>query len=482
MKWISGSLALAAASLVVLPSCKKKQSERVASDLVEAGYRLTPEDWFRASCQNDVAVMKKFISAGFSPQLLNGEGDSALHEAAAGGAMAAADFLLDRKVPVDLRGASEHTPLMSAVLADQPQMVAWLLRQGADANLRDKEGFKPLMLAAREGKARCVGELASYNREDLDAALLLAAMEGRADVIDALTNHGASVYTRMEDGRTPLMLAAQNDHADAVKLLLEIGSSRFTIDGEGRTAAEIATAAGHPDIATLVSRDPEPTELALESPAEIAKAMDAWVDREAAPAATGAGHSPAAPIQGEILSSRVTDHDPAGSNKASASLSFAMPPLIMRHYREKEIPMSIITVKGDTATLRVAGRSPRDVKVKVGDVVAGSDLVVVRVQRRMEDSKVNPGRQNEISVVEVKDRSNGVTREWIAGFPSEAHDPMALVEDAATGKRYTASPGQKFSAADGAEYLVSEVRPNQLVIREVATGVVRTIPLRGPRG
>ena len=112
-------------------------------------------------------------------------------------------------------------------------MVRWLLRQGADPRLKDKEGFTPLMLAVREGKSGSVGELASYNREDLDPALLLAALVGRADVIDALTNFGASVYARMEDGRTPLMIAAENGHVDAVKLLLDIGASRFTTDPEG---------------------------------------------------------------------------------------------------------------------------------------------------------------------------------------------------------------------------------------------------------
>ncbi len=177
------------------------------------------------------------------------------------------------------------------------------------------------------------------------------------------------------------------------------------------------------------------------------------------------------PISGETLSSPV-----------ASGASFSMPPLVMRHFREKDVPVSVKSVQGDTATVRVAGAVAREVKVRTGDAIAGSSLVVVRVRRRMEESKVNPDRTSEISVVEVRDGSTGETREWISGVSAKAHDPVALVEDSATGRRYLASPGQRFKGADGREFVISDVRPNQIVIQEVATGSVQTIPLRGPRG
>ncbi len=465
-----------AVSLAFLPGCKRR-GESVKSDLGEAGYKMTTEDWFRASRSNDVTALKKFSSGGFAADTRNADGDSALHAAAAAGAQGAADYLLNRGLAVDLRGAADRTPLMEAVMADQTAIVRWLLRQGADPNLKDKEGFRPLMLAVREGKPGAVTELAAYDREDLDPALLLAALVGRADVIDALTNFGASVYARMEDGRTPLMIAAENGHTEAVKLLLDIGASRFTTDPDGRTAADIATAAGHPEIAALIARDPLPADLALDSPAEIAGSMDALVDRAVAKSSGAAPElAVSIPIDGETLSNPVTSQAPPGDE------SFPMPPLVMRHYREKEVPVHVRAVQGETATVSIAGVAPREVKLRPGDLIPGSKLVVVRVRRRMEDSKVNLGRPSEISVVEVRDSSSGKTREWISGVPSNAHDPVALVEDAATGKRYIASPGQRFTGADGAEYLISEVRPNQMVIKDVASGGVRTIPLRGPRG
>jgi Ankyrin repeats (3 copies) len=484
MKKTLGSAAGAAALVLVLalvPSCRKG-NDTVSSDLEEAGYQLTAEDWFRASRGNDVAVLKKFVSAKFPIDTRDAGGDSALHAAAAGGAQASADFLLTQGLSMEMRGAMDRTPLMVAVLADQTPLVRWLLRQGADPRQKDKEGFRALMLAVREGKSGSVAELAAYTREDLDPALLLASLVGRADVIDALTNFGASVYAQMEDGRSALMIAAENGHVEAVSLLLDIGASRFTADPEGRTAADLATAAGHPEIAALILRDPRPEELTLDSPAKVAEAMETFVD-EAVAKANGATRpdevatrsatqrSVSKPISGEMLSGPVSD----GS-------SFPMPPLVMRHFREKEVPLLVKKVQGDVATLTLAGAAEREVQVRAGDKIPGSSMVVVRVRVRQEESKVNPGGSAEISVVEVRDQSTGVTREWISGVPSKAHDPVALVEDAATGKRYLASPGQRFAGADGREYLISDVRPNQMVILETASGEVRTIPLRGPRG
>lgn len=501
MRGISRSvvLAVAAACCAVPTSSCRKRSDTVKADLNEAGYTLTAEDWFRASRGNDVEALKKFVAGGFSTDTRDGGGDSALHVAAAAGAIDAANYLLNRGMSVDLTGASERTPLMSAVVANQAEMVRWLLRQGADPRLKDADGYRPLMLAVREGSPSSVIELAPYDREDLDPALLLAALVGQEKVIDVLTNYGASVYARMDDGRTPLMIAAQNGHKESVKLLLEIGSSRYTKDPEGRTAAEIATDSGFPEISAMIVRDPLPGDLALESPEEIAEEMDAYVDAAAGPeladrddgsgGGSGQARARSVVIEGKVLSRPVawsggetTALSESVNRSSEAKDSFPMPPLVMRAYREREVPVSVETVKGDSATLRIEGSSPRVVTLRAGDKVPGSSLVIVRVQRRMEDSKLNPGGQTEISVVALRDESSGASREWIAGVPSQSHDPVALVEDAATGARYIASPSQRFAAEDGSEFLVTAVRSNQMVIEDVATGEVRTIPLRGPRG
>lgn len=532
--WRIGMTAILVVSAPV--ACRKPGDAR-KSDLEEAGYQLTQADWFRAARGNDVSALRKFVAAGFSVETPDPQGDSALHAAAAAGAEAAADFLLDRGLAVDRKGSSGRTPLMAAVMGDQTPMVRWLVRQGADPRAKDQDGFIPLMLAVKDGRAGAVSELAALHDGNLDSAILLAALSGQTEVIDTLTNYGASVYARMEDGRTPLMIAAENGHAESVKLLLDIGASRFSTDNEGRSAADLAIAEGHPEIAELILREPKAEELALESPQQVAEAMEAFVEaakpeqtpppepaNAAAQITAGAAAQEAAqgtvqaserrptlpqPIDGAVLSEAresgpaenpVPGHPERSSGTSSGAGSatagsptpgaatagsaepFRMPPLVMRHYRQREMPIRVRTVEGESATLEILGSRPRDVRVKPGETIPSTGLVVIRVQRRMEDSKLNLGRPMEVSVVEVRDPRTGTTREWISGVPSGAHDPVALVEDAATGKHYLASPGRRFKSADGGEFIVTDVRPSQIVIEDAATGAVRTLPLRGPRG
>ncbi|MBC8128290.1 MAG: ankyrin repeat domain-containing protein [Gloeobacteraceae cyanobacterium ES-bin-144] len=488
------------------------------SDLNEAGYQLTSADWFKATRNNEVSALKKFVASGFDVLTKNETGDSALHTAASHGAKDAANFLLSKGIPVDVRGAAGRTPLMSAVDTNQTAMVRWLIRQEADVHAKDNEGFSPLMLAVREGNAGPVEELATYSREDLDSALLLAALLGKTEVIDALTNFGASVYARMEDGRTPLIVAAENGHTESVKLLLDIGAGRFSTDTNGRTAADAATTAGHPEIAALINNETTTAELTLESPAEITKSMDAMVDAASADSpthefadndtertASASPNSNSKPnrqpsisqsIQGATLSSAITaaaSQNPEsqrtqpvqqGNAKSETANNpvFAAPPLVMRFYREREMPIQVTTIVGDAVTLTINGKIKHDVNVRPGETIPGSRLIVLRAQRRMKDSKLNLGIPMEVSVVEVRDTATGATREWISGVPTTAHDPVAIVEDAATGKRYLARPGEKFKSADGTEFIISDVRPNQIVIENASSGAVQTLPLRGPRG
>jgi len=522
-------------------ACRKK-SETAAKQIREAGYAMTAEGWFEAIRKDDVPVMKKMVSGGFDEKTADTEGNSGLHVAAEVANVKAAEYLLNRGFSVDVENSEGRTPLMSATLADRPEMVRWLLRQGANPKLKDRDGFMALMLAVTNNRSEVVEELATYHGEDLDSAVLLASLVGHPKVIDTLTNYGASVYARMEDGRTPLMLAAENGHHEAVAILMDIGASRFATTESGDTAQSFAVSNGHGEIAEMIEKGFGGQELALESEEEIADAMDEYLEEflpeetqasgaETALAANeqtpenAAGGALLGAAVGTIAGDSVTGEDGNQSDPDTGAISsnttenggatasavtsvknlegarVSAPatirneettetagtetdelPLVMRRYQQRELPVEFKKVSGTAASLRLAGAGPMEIQVEEGDPIPNSRLMVVKVTTRMETGKLNDSQPVEVGVVVVEDQDSGQRREWITGRPASSHDPVALVEDAITGQRYVAKQGQKFSSEDGREFVVSDVRPNQLVIEDTTTGEVRTLRLRGPKG
>jgi ankyrin repeat protein len=496
---------------VMLTACggRKKLS---SNNLADAGYQLTANDWFRAAADDNPAALEMFIKGGFQINAKTAEGNGALHIAAEAGALKSAKFLLDHQFALDEPGSGGRTPLMESIRAGRFEMMRWLLKQGADPLAKDTEGYKPLMFAVKEGRADAIGDLAIHDREDLDAALLAAALLGQPKVIDELTKYGGSIYARMDDGRTALMVAAENGHAEAVSLLVDIGSNRFTTDPDGHTAADLAAAAGHPDIVKLLSADPSLAELGLQSDEQIGTEMAAAAETAGKNLdsstvrplrSVGGGGAPAVPqetlasrsappaLEGQSLgqdpdTGEVTAESiPSGNAKGTpATVAASVNPigLVMRSYRQRELPIAITHVEAESAHMQLRGTTTREVSVAQGQTIPGSRLKIVALRRKMHSGKENFGRPTEVSVVELEDSATGVHRELIAGVPASAHDPVALVEDQSTGRRFIASPGQHFTAKDGTHYTISDIRPNQIVVENTATGLTQTLPLRGPRG
>lgn len=496
---------------VFLVSCRKAE-DHVEEELVEAGYDLTAEDWMRACAEGDVLVVRRFLDAGFDFSTRNDEGDTGAHAAAVMGREDVLELLLARGMDVDVRSESERTPLMAAVLADQPDTARWLIRQGADAKLRDGDGFSPLMLAVREGRASAVDELAGHSRDELDDALLLAALVGQAVVIDSLTSFGASVFARMNDGRTALMLAAENGHLEAAEMLVELGSSRFSTSDDGRTAMDYASDAGHPDVQMIIERSSREVVMRLDAEGDLIQNMTAYVDLVAGGATTREDgstprvtHEPTVLLADAVVSAAAVPAATAGRPPASSEGSSpspegrppsplekptaspdeaapAEPGLVMRHYQQRELPMRIMEVEDAAAIFEISSEEIREVRVERGAVIPQTTVEVVRVGTRIERGKVNEGEPVEVAYVEVRDRRGGSKRTWLSGEPASTHDPAALVEDAVSGRRYLAMPGQRFTSEDGRAFVVSDVRPNQIVITEAATGTAHTLLLRGPKG
>lgn len=235
--------------------------------------------------------------AGFTCSL----GCSALDYAAQGGHEEVVAYLLRKGAPANTRDKHGITPLMNACRqghvgtvrmlvkhtkkqglgkADyfgrtalhvatengHEKVVAYLLRKGAKANSRDKNGGTPLMAACKGGHLAVARLLVYYlrayyrlsgwlgqglemNCHDGSTALHYAAERGHVKMVAMLLEEGAQANSMDRYGRTPLMMACQGCHVGVARLLLEQGGEGLEVrDDEESTALHHAAEGGHEQI------------------------------------------------------------------------------------------------------------------------------------------------------------------------------------------------------------------------------------------
>jgi ankyrin repeat protein len=225
-------LAVAVAALLVAPAALAQSADTSASAL----------HW--AAHANDVGAVKRLLSEGADPNLANRFGVTPLHEAA---------------------------------IARNAQMLELLLDAGGDANATFGEGETVLMTAARAGDLQSVRALLAHGALP-DAtenwhgqtALMWAAIENHADVVELLLDAGAEVdrastkhdwvkisysegnvpKTRDLGGLTALQFAARQGSVQAVEKLLDAGADASLVEPQYQlTPLQLAIVNGHYSLA-----------------------------------------------------------------------------------------------------------------------------------------------------------------------------------------------------------------------------------------
>ncbi|KAA3681374.1 ankyrin repeat domain-containing protein 17 [Paragonimus westermani] len=191
--------------------------------------------------------------------------ETALTLACHGGYTELVRLLLERGADREHRDKKSHTPLHTAVYANQRAVVAVLLDYGAEIESQvDRTKDTALSIACCHGMLEIVEELLNRgaNKEHRNISdytpLSLAASSGHVEVIQLLLRHGAEINSRTGSklGISPLMLASMNGHTNAVRLLLEHGSDiNAHIETNRNTALTLACFQGrHAVVSLLVER------------------------------------------------------------------------------------------------------------------------------------------------------------------------------------------------------------------------------------
>jgi len=154
------------------------------------------------------------------------DGKTPLHVAAQKGKIVIVRMLLDSGAAIDATDQDGHTPLYWAVMAGRTQVAELLVKRGAR--------FDPTALlravvernvADRDVIAFLVKQGADINSKDAagDTPLLAATQRGERVLAKLLIAQGADVNARDAQGRTPLARAIRNGNAELQRLLHENG-------------------------------------------------------------------------------------------------------------------------------------------------------------------------------------------------------------------------------------------------------------------
>jgi len=126
---------------------------------------------------------------------------------------------------------SEQTPLMIACREGYPDIVDFLILNGANVNLARRDGTTPLITVA---------ENSIMDKDD------------QLTIVEKLIESNANVNVQEEYGKTPLILATESNSPKIVSKLLLSGADIGLKDKEGDTALDIAVSNEMKDIEKII--------------------------------------------------------------------------------------------------------------------------------------------------------------------------------------------------------------------------------------
>jgi ankyrin repeat protein len=268
---------------------------------------MTPLHYAVCYCRKETAEF--LISSGADVNAKDNRGSTPLHWVGAGGredAKEVVSLLLSRGAGINDRNNEGRTPLHRAALTGDPNLVGFLIANGADVDAKDIYGFnvldKPrwrglkevaevlikhgaidtsrlpeseISIAVRAGDIRKVESILATKPEELyskdyngNTLLHEASIEGDKEMVAFLLAKGAEVDAKADNGETPLHWAAGRRHAESwfnswgqdwahtevIKLLISNGANVNAKSNWGRTPLDAAVTNGNRKAAKILRK------------------------------------------------------------------------------------------------------------------------------------------------------------------------------------------------------------------------------------
>ena len=179
---------------------------------------------------------------------------------------------LDEGLDPEFQTSQLGSGLMIAAWHGNIEMMTLFIERGANPRRANRNGEQPLQLAAWNGHMEAVKWLiehgAALNREgNYWGALHYAIFNGHTELARFLVARGAEVNARSPNGSTPLMMAAREGREDLIKHLLESGADPRLKNDWGDNALALAMRYDHYRIGKMIS-SPEEFAIAVKAPKE----------------------------------------------------------------------------------------------------------------------------------------------------------------------------------------------------------------------
>lgn len=194
------------------------------------------EQWVKGNSDTVSSLLAEISSPAARREMLS----EVLPRAALYGDTRVVRTILVSPVDVERHGPYDATAMMLAADRGLPEMVAALLKAGANPHAVDQFGRGALIFGAGSGNAKVVQLLlaAGLNADERDkygdTALMAAAASGNPESVRLLLSNGARVNARNRRRQTALLSGATGD-------------SGFSIDDSGRGHAEVPEEVEHRD-------------------------------------------------------------------------------------------------------------------------------------------------------------------------------------------------------------------------------------------
>ncbi|KAK7427618.1 hypothetical protein QQZ08_005893 [Neonectria magnoliae] len=186
--------------------------------------------------------------------------ETALYLAVERGFSQATSFLIEEGANVNIQNREGRLPLHNACAIGDASLVDLLLNHGAEVEHASPNGWYPLHYASRVGLSGVIPQLLGSKGPNIDekvplldwTAINLATYFGRDKVVAALLHNGARLDIKDSDGWTPFMTAVEQGEYDILNKLLDHPAAKDAID--------MPDQAGRTPIMNLFVNLPEDTE------------------------------------------------------------------------------------------------------------------------------------------------------------------------------------------------------------------------------